>query len=84
MGYDEAKITFNDDTVLTAGQGSDGMYYEGGKEYWGFQHICEIADFYEAVERDREPFISGKEALKIQKLICAIYESGKTDTVLFE
>jgi len=84
MSYDEAKITFNDGTVLTAEQGSDGIYYEGGKEYWGFQHIREIADFYEAVEQDREPLISGKEALKIQKLICGIYESGKTDTVLFE
>ena len=30
-----------------------------------------------AVENDREPFISGKEALKIQKLICDIYEKGR-------
>ena len=78
MSYDEAKITFNDGTILEAEQGADGIYYEGGKDYWGFQHIREIADFYEAVEQDREPFISGKEALKIQKLICAIYESGTT------
>ena len=35
-----------------------------------------IADFYDAVIHDREPQISGKEALKIQKLICAIYEEG--------
>lgn len=32
-----------------------------------------------------EPFISGKEAFKIQKLICAIYESAKSGkTVFFE
>ena len=30
------------------------------------------------VEEKKEPFISGKEALKIQKIVCAIYESGKT------
>jgi len=62
----------------------DGIYYEGGKDYWGFRHIRQIEDYYKAVEEKREPFISGKEALKIQKLICAIYESGKTGkTVTF-
>ena len=50
---------------------------EGGKDYWGFQHIRQIADFYDAVEKDREPFISGREALKIQKLICEIYDKGR-------
>lgn len=44
------------------------------KDYWGFQHIREIADFYEAVLLDREPKVSGKEALKIQKIICEIYK----------
>jgi predicted dehydrogenase len=29
------------------------------------------------VKKDREPFISGEEALKIQKLICDIYANGK-------
>lgn len=52
------------------------VVYEDGKDYWGFQHIREIADFYDAVENDREPMISGREALKIQKLICDIYEKG--------
>ncbi len=78
MSYDEAKIMFNDGTVLSAEQQSDGIYYEGGKEYWGFRHIRQISDFYDAVENNRQPEISGKEALKIQKLICAVYKSGKT------
>ena len=77
MSYDEAKITFDDGEVLSIEQTPDGIEYEGGKDYWGFQHIREIEDFYRAVEENGEPFISGKEALKIQKLICAIYESGK-------
>lgn len=59
--------------IRTAGD----IYYENGKDYWGFQHIRQIADFYDAVENDREPFISGKQALKIQKLICDIYEKGR-------
>lgn len=77
MDYDEATITLNDGTVLTARAEIDpDVEYEGGKDYWGFQHIREIADFYDAVENDREPTISGREALKIQKLICEIYEKG--------
>ena len=75
--YDDARIEFNDGTVLSTKQGAGDIYYENGKDYWGFQHIRQIADFYDAVENDREPFISGKEALKIQKLICDIYEKGR-------
>lgn len=78
MSYDDARIEFNDGTVLSTAQQADGIYYEGGKDYWGFQHIRQIADFYHSVEEGTEPFISGKEALKIQKVICAIYESAKT------
>ena len=77
MSYDEAKISFNDGTVLSVAQQPDGIYYEGGKDYWGFRHIREIADFYDAVENDKEPAISGREALKIQKLICDIYDKGR-------
>ena len=77
MSYDDALITFNDGRVLTAKTDVGSIEYEGGKDYWGFQHIRQIADFYDAVEKDREPFISGEEALKIQKLICDIYEKGR-------
>ncbi len=77
MDYDAATITLNDGTVITAQTEIDpDVEYEGGKDYWGFQHIREIADFYHAVENDIEPTISGREALKIQKLICEIYEKG--------
>lgn len=76
MSYDDARIEFSDGGVLSVQQGAGDIEYEDGKEYWGFQHIREIADFYDAVERNREPLISGKEALKIQKLICDIYEQG--------
>jgi len=85
MSYDDARIEFADGTVETVSQQDDGIYYEGGKDHWGFQHIRQIADFYHSVEEGTEPFISGKEALKIQKLICAIYESAKSGkTVFFE
>lgn len=77
MSYDDAVITFNDGSVLTAKTDAGDIDYEGGKDYWGFQHIRQIADFYDAVIEDREPFISGEEALKIQRLICDIYDKGR-------
>lgn len=77
MDYDNAEIILNDGTRFDAKTTVDpDVVYDGGKDYWGFQHIREIADFYAAVEEDREPTISGREALKIQKLICALYEKG--------
>lgn len=77
MDYDNAEIVLNDGTRLEAKTTVDpDIVYDGGKDYWGFQHIREIADFYRAVEEDREPTISGREALKIQKLICEIYSKG--------
>ncbi len=77
MDYDKAEIITNDGQHFCAQTSVDpNVIYENGKDYWGFQHIREIADFYDAVENGREPAISGREALKIQKLICEIYEKG--------
>ncbi len=84
MSYDDAVITFNDGTELKISQEDDGIVYEGGKDYWGFRHIRQIENFYNAVEAGKQPDITGREALKIQKLICAIYHSGRTgETVKF-
>ena len=79
MSYDDAVITLDSGEVLTAKTDAGSIEYEGGKDYWGFQHIRQIANFYDAVENDKEPFVSGEEALKIQKLICEIYEKGRWD-----
>ncbi len=77
MDYDHAEIVLNDGQRFSVETTVDpDVVYEDGKDYWGFQHIREIADFYDAVENNREPMISGREALKIQKLICDIYEKG--------
>lgn len=80
MDYDKAEIFLNDGKKISAETTIDpDVFYEGGKEYWGFQHIREIEDFYNAVEKDIEPTISGREALKIQKLICEIYDKGSVE-----
>ncbi|MBR5505098.1 MAG: Gfo/Idh/MocA family oxidoreductase [Clostridia bacterium] len=77
MDYDNAEIVLNSGERISAQTTIDlDVVYENGKDYWGFQHIREIADFYDAVETDREPTVSGREALKIQKLICEIYKKG--------
>lgn len=77
MSYDDACIKFNDGTSISVRQGAGDIEYENGKDYWGFQHIRQIEDFYDAVINNREPKITGESALKIQKLICEIYEKGR-------
>ena len=50
--------------------------YDGGKDYWGNCHVVQIGQFYRSVLGREELEISGREALKIQKIICDIYEKG--------
>ena len=78
MTYDDATITYNNgETESVVETGSD-IVYENAKDYWGFQHIKQIQQFYRSVMGKEKLEISGKEALKIQKLVCAIYKSGKS------
>ncbi len=77
MDYNSAEITLTDGSIYTVKSPKiRDIVYEKGKEYWGIKHIRQIEDFYNSVENDTEPAISGKEALKIQKLICEIYKKG--------
>ncbi len=78
LTYDDAWITFTDGREVHVKQSADNLVYENGKDYWGFQHVKQIDEFYRSVHEKRAPEISGKEALKIQKIVCGIYESGKT------
>lgn len=75
--YDNAVVEYNDGTVETASNNPDDMFkYSGGKDYWGFQHAVQIKQFYNAVLGKEELEISGKEALKIQNIICQIYNNN--------
>lgn len=77
FSYDHAVITYSDGTVETADNKPDDMFkYSGGKDYWGFQHAVQIRQFYNAVKGEEELEISGKEALKIQNVICQIYNNN--------
>lgn len=79
FSYEKAEIFLKDGIYVMSEQGENGIIYENGKDYWGFQHIKQIKDFYESIEQDIEPFISGKEALKIQKIICDIYDKNNIE-----
>ena len=77
FGYDDAYITYNDGTKAEAHQDENTTEYEGGKDYWGFQHIRQIRQFYNAVWGKEPLEISGEEALKTHRLIMEIYKIGK-------
>ncbi len=75
FGYDDAYIYYNDGTVEEAHQDAV-EEYEGGKDYWGFQHIRQIHQFYKACLGLEPLDISGEEALVTHKLIMDIYDKG--------
>ena len=78
LTYDDANVCYFDGRRDYVKQESDGVKYENAKDYWGFRHIRQIGQFYDAV-LGREPLeITGEEALKTQRLVNAVYESGRT------
>lgn len=75
FGYDDAYIYYNNGSVEEIHQ-SNVEDYEGGKDYWGSQHIRQIEQFYNACLGLEKLDISGEEALKTHKLIMDIYEKS--------
>lgn len=77
FSYDKAEISYNDGRVETVlNQTDDILCQSGGKEYWGFKHSEQIRQFYNALAGKEELEISGEEALKIQQIVCKIYENN--------
>ena len=77
LSYDEAIITYADGTVETVkNQPQKIVSYTGGKPYWGTQHAVQIDQFYKSIMGLEPLEISGREALKIQKIICDIYANN--------
>lgn len=76
FGYDDAYIDYFNGEHEEAHQSADVKTVEGGKDYWGFQHVRQIRQFYNAC-LGREPLeITGEEALKTHRLIMEIYSRG--------
>ena len=77
FNYDDAYIVYNDGKVEEAHQDENTINYQGGKDYWGFQHIRQINQFYNSILGKESLDISGEEALKTHRLIMDIYKIGK-------
>ena len=76
-GFINSIVRYKDGTEETATNNPEDMFkYTGGKDYWGFQHAVQIRQFFNAVKGEEELEISGKEALKIQNIICQIYDNN--------
>lgn len=80
LSYNKAVINYNDGTVETVRNKSQKIVaYTGGKEYWGMQHAVQINQFYKSVLGLEELEITGEEALKIQRIICDIYDNDQNN-----
>ncbi len=75
FGYDDAYIQYNDGKVEEA-HSKDVVIVKGGKDYWGFMHIRQISQFYNACLGREKLDISGREALKTHALIMKLYDLG--------
>ncbi len=75
---EKGTISFNDGRTLTADKNpSETFHYGEQKQYWGVSHVKQIENFYGTLKNNAQPDITGAEALKTQKIICGIYDSGK-------
>lgn len=61
-----------DDGALGGGAGADPMAFPHQ------HHRAVIEDFLDAIEQDRDPAVTGREALKVHRLIAAILRSSET------
>lgn len=85
LSYDEAVLRYEDGTKeIVENLPQHIVSYAGGKDYWGYQHAIQINQFYRAVLGFEALEISGKEALKIQKIICDIYKNNDADLRKYE
>ena len=80
MEAEDATVRYHDGREFSARPNPQEVFdYGGGPSYWGTSHVKQIQQFYEALEAGERPEIDGHSALKTQEMICAIYESGKTN-----
>lgn len=80
MIKDSARIGFYDGRVVEAKPKPEEYidYGKGRKDYWGFCHWIQIKEFYQALKDNRQPPVSGEEALKTQEIVWNIYKSART------
>ncbi|MBZ9687978.1 Gfo/Idh/MocA family oxidoreductase [Clostridium estertheticum] len=79
MVGDRAHVVLNDGRELIADNNPNETfdYGNGAKGYWGISHSKQIKNYYHALSLGIQPDINGEQAIKTQRIICSIYESGK-------
>lgn len=79
MVADQATVTIdNGQTFIADNNPLETFTYEDGvKGYWGISHVKQINNFYDTLQGNAELDIPVEEALETQKMIDAIYRSGR-------
>jgi len=72
MAHHDGRVTEMKTAYGAGGTGADPMAFPND---W---HRAAIADFLDSLDGKREPVISGREALKVHRLIDALLEASKT------
>lgn len=81
---ERASIKYNDGRECIADRNPNELFEFGNvKQYWGVGHMKEITHFYEVISNNGEIKNSCSEVMITQKLVCAIYESGKTNKPIY-
>lgn len=75
---EKAEISFADGRKMIADRNPEEEFrYGGGKPCWGNGHVKQIHGFYQALRNGTQPDSLAADALLTQKLMCAIYDSGR-------
>lgn len=77
FSYDKAVIEYNNGETEVTEKQDNKLHLSGGKAYWGYNHSEQINQFYNSILGKEELEISGEEALKIQNIICQIYDNDE-------
>lgn len=79
MVADKATVRLNDGRTFIADNNplETFTYDSGVKGYWGVSHVKQINNFYETLQGSDKLDITAEDALATQKMIHAIYQSGK-------
>jgi predicted dehydrogenase len=72
VAHHDGRVTELKTEYGAGGTGADPMAFPND---W---HRAVIADFLDAIDQKREPMISGREALKVHRLIDALLKAGRT------
>ncbi|MBE7027304.1 MAG: hypothetical protein E7410_07095 [Ruminococcaceae bacterium] len=75
----DAQITLKSGEILVPEkENAKPIEYGNMKAYWGYAHVKQISNFYRHLKNNEPLFVDYNDALKTQKIVCAILEAGKT------